>query len=340
MRQVWVTRSGPPEVLEIRAAPLPTPGPGQVRIAVEAIGVNFADIMGRLGLYRDAPAPPFIPGFELAGTVDAVGPGVDQFQPGDPVLAATFFGGYTEAICVPVEFVFRRPPTLSAAQAAGFPVAFLTAYEALIALARVQARDHVLIHAAAGGLGLACVALAKRAGATIYGTASPGKHDFLREQGVHHPIDYRSLDFEQAIMELTGGRGVDIVVDSISGRSWLKSFRALAPTGKLVMCGISAAAPGLRRSPLAVLRFALTTPWFAFHPVTLTTHNKAVAGINLATMFDHIDLLRGWASDMLVWQEAGELPVRVDRTFPLEAAADAHRYIQERKNYGKVILIV
>jgi NADPH:quinone reductase-like Zn-dependent oxidoreductase len=339
MRQIWIMEPGPPDVLQVRQAPIPTPGPGEIRIAVEAVGVNFADIVGRLGIYRDAPPTPYIPGYEVAGTVDAVGPGVESLQAGDPVVAGTYFGGYSESICVPAAFAFKRPDTLTAIQVAGFPVPFLAAYEALVALARVQQGDHVLIHAAAGGLGLACVAIAKRFGATIYGTASPGKHAFLLTRGVQHPIDYRHKDFEHEIAQLSHGRGVDIVVDSISGHSWAKSYRALAPAGKLILCGMTSAAPGMQRSWLALARFALTTPWLMFNPARLTSDNKAVMGINVAKLWTQPDLLRGWAETVLGWVAAGEIDVHVDRTFPFEAAADAHRYIQSRQNTGKVVLV-
>ena len=340
MRQIWITKPGAPDVLQVREAPIPTPGPGEVRIAVEAVGVNFADIMGRLGIYRDAPATPFIPGYEVAGTVDALGPGVDSLAVGDPVMAGTYFGGYSEVLCVPATFAFPRPDSLSAEQAAGFPVAYLTAYEALVALARVQPGDHVLIHAAAGGLGLACVEIAKRAGATIYGTASPGKHAFLLARGVQHPIDYRNQDFEREIARLSHGRGVDIVIDSIGGHSWAKSYRALAPTGKLIMCGMSSAAPGARRSWFAMARFALSTPWLLFNPAKLSSDNKAAMGVNVAKLWTQPDLLRSWADAMSAWVAAGEIDVHLDRTFPFEAAADAHHYIQSRQNMGKVVLVI
>ncbi len=338
MRQIWITKPGPPEVLQLREAPVPTPGPGEVRIAVGAVGVNFADIMGRLGIYRDAPKTPFIPGYEVAGTVDAVGTGVNGLREGDPVMAGTYFGGYSESLCVPAAFVYPRPQSLTVAQAAGFPVPFLTAYEALVALARIRSGDHVLIHAAAGGLGLACVAIAQRFGATIYGTASAGKHAFLLARGVQHPIDYRHKDFEREIARLSPGHGMDVVVDSIGGNSWAKSYRALAPAGKLIMCGMSSAAPGTRRSLPALIRFALTTPWLMFNPVRLTSDNKAVMGVNVAKLWTQPDLLRCWADEVLAWVAEGEIDVHVDRTFPFEAAAEAHRYIQSRQNTGKVVL--
>ncbi len=338
MRQVWITKPGPPDVLQLRDGPTPQPAPGEVRIAVEAIGVNFADVVGRLGVYRDAPKIPYVPGYEVTGRVEALGAGVDESLRSQPVIALARFGGYSDMICVPAAQVFPRPASMPVEQAAGFSVAYLTAYAGLVAQARIQASDSVLIHAAAGGLGLAAVALARIHEATIYGTASPGKHAFLREHGVQHPIDYRNHDFERVVRDLTGGRGVQIALDSIGGRSWLKSYRALAPTGRLVITGVTALAPGARRSLWGLLKFALATPWFRFNPASLANDNKGVSGVNMATLWGEETMLRGWMDRLLGWYAAGDLPVHVDQVFPLEAAADAHRYLHERRNIGKVIL--
>jgi NADPH:quinone reductase-like Zn-dependent oxidoreductase len=339
MRQVWVIRAGGPEVLRVQRAPLPHPLPGEVRVRVAAMGVNFADIMGRLGIYPDAPRPPYVPGYEVAGRIDAVGEGVDPERVGQQVLALTQFGGYSEAVCVPALAAVPRPDGMAVEQAASFMVPYLTAYAALIELARVRPGDAVLIHAAAGGVGLAAVDLCRRAGATIYGTASASKHEFLRARGVEHPIDYRRVDFERAVRDLTGGRGVDIALDSVGGRSWLKSFRSLAPAGRIVLHGVSAMAPGPRRSWWAAARTVLSIPWIAFNPVALTSANKGVMGVNLAKLWPQATLVRGWAETLLSWFAAGELHPHVDRTFDLAEAAAAHRMLQERRNIGKLVLL-
>lgn len=338
MRQVWVTKAGPPDVLQVREVPEPQPAPGEVRIAVEAVGVNFADIMGRLGLYPDAPRIPFVPGLEVAGRIDALGAGVDPARAGQDVLALVRYGGYSEKVCAPADQVLPRPATLAVEEAAAFPVAYLAAYAGLVALAGIKPGESVLIQAAAGGLGLAAVNLARLFDATIYGTASASKHDFLRAQGVHHPIDYRRLDFEREVRRLTDGRGVQIALDSIGGRSWLKSYRALAPMGRLVIIGVSAMAPGLRRSPWGLLRFALGVPWLRFNPVALANDNKGVLGVNLGRLWDARAMLAPWMAQLLAWHAEGRLSVHVDRAFALADAAEAHRYLQGRQNTGKVIL--
>ena len=338
MRQVWISKAGAPDVLQVRDAPDLQPGAGEVRVAVEAIGVNFADVMGRLGIYPDAPRLPYVPGYEVAGRIDAVGAGVDAGRVGEEVLALTRFGGYAEQVCVAVEQVLPRPAGMTVEEAAGFPVAHLTAYDALVVMAGVKPGEAVLIHAAAGGLGLAAVGIARQFGATIYGTASASKHDFLRSEGVQYPIDYHHEDFERAVGRLTGGRGVQIALDSIGGRSWLKSYRALGPTGRLVIVGVSAMAPGKRRSPWGIARFALGVPWLRFNPVSLANDNKGVLGVNMGRLWDQRLLLRDWMQQVLTWGDSGKIRVHVDRVFPLEQAADAHRYLQERRNIGKVIL--
>lgn len=337
MRQVWITRAGAPEVLQVRDLPTPEPRPGEVRLAVQAAGVNFADLVGRLGLYPDAPRIPYVPGYEIAGQVDALGPGVESLAPGQDVFALVRFGGYADCVCVPADQVLPRPAGMTVEQAAAFPVSYLTAYAGLVALGGLRHGEHVLIHAAAGGVGQAAVDLARLFEATVYGTASPAKHDFLRARGVHHPLPYRG--FAREIDRLTGGRGVTLAMDAIGGRSWMQSFRALGAGGRLVIGGVTSLTPSARRSPWGMLRFALQTPWLAFNPVSLANANKGVLGINLGRLWDRRDLLRGWLDQLLAWYAEGHLRVHVDRAFPLEDAAAAHHYLHERRNMGRVVLL-
>lgn len=339
MRQVIITKAGSPEVMRVVDAPTPEPKRGEVRIRVAAAGVNFADVMGRLGIYPDAPKIPYVPGYEIAGTVDALGEGVDTVRIGDEVIALVRFNGYSEVICTPAEQTFPKPAGLSMEQAAGFPVGYLTAYGALVALAGIKPGERVLIHSAAGGVGLSAVKIASIFGATIYGTASPSKHDFLRTWGVHHPIDYRSRNFEKEIKRLTDGHGVQIALDSIGGRSWLKSYRCLSPMGRLVIHGVSAMAPRPGRSLWGVVKTLAGTPWLNFNPIFLANANKGVLGLNLGHLWDHQEIVRGWADQLLAWTGQGLLDVHVDRVFKLEEAAQAHRALQERTCKGKVILV-
>lgn len=339
MRQIWIPRTGPPEVLELREAPDPLPGAGQLRIRVEAAGVNFADVMGRLGAYPDLPPLPVVPGYEVAGRIDAVGQGVGTDWIGRGVLALTRFGGYADTVCLPESQVFVRPAEMTAPQGAAFPVNYLTAYQLIEVMGGLRPGETVLIHSAGGGVGIAALQLARRIGAHVIGTASAAKHDELKALGVEHCIDYTQEDFEERVRELTAGRGVELVVDAVGGASFKKSFRALAPSGRLGMFGMSAAITGKQRSRLGLLRTILATPWFHFDPLTLMNHNKGVFGVNLGRLWGEIDRLSSWMETLLEHFVTSEVRPRVAASFPFEDAAQAHHYLQDRKNLGKVLLI-
>jgi NADPH:quinone reductase-like Zn-dependent oxidoreductase len=337
MRQVWITRVGPPEVLELREAPDPAPRAGEVRIRVRAVGINFADIMARLGLYQDAPKLPTVVGYEVAGDVDAVGAGV-SLAAGTRVLAMTRFGGYSDVVCVPAAQAVPLLEGMSYEEGAALPVNYLTAYQMLVQMGSVKEGERVLIHSAAGGVGLASTDLCRIHGAEVFGTASSGKHAMLRERGVAHPIDYRQQDYEKEIERLTGGRGVHIVLDAMGGEHWKKGYRCLAPTGRLVMFGLSNAATGKSRSRLSLARTLLRTPLFSFPPPKLINDNKALIGVNLGHLWDESEMLLGWLQRILGWYRDGQVRPTVGKTFPLAEAAAAHHYIQDRKNVGKVVL--
>jgi NADPH:quinone reductase-like Zn-dependent oxidoreductase len=339
MRQVWITRVGPPETLQVREAPDPTPDAGQVRVRVEASGINFADISARLGFYPDAPKPPCVVGYEVAGKIDAVGAGIDPARVGEDVLALTRFGGYSDVVVVPAAQATRRPPGLDAARAAAIPVNYLTAYQMLLGMGRIQPGDRVLIHQAAGGVGLAAIDVCEVVGGIeTYGTASASKHDFIRSRGLKHPIDYRTRDYEEEVLRLTGGRGVDLILDPIGGDSWKKGLRLLAPTGRLVCFGMSSVATGKERSLISGLKALASIPWFQVNPMSLMNGNKGVLGVNLGHMWDEADRLGDWMERILGWFAEGKVRPHVDRTFRFDEAPAAHAYIQERRNIGKVLL--
>jgi NADPH:quinone reductase-like Zn-dependent oxidoreductase len=336
MRQVVIPRYGAPDVLEVREQPDPVPGEGQVRIRVRASGVNFADLLARMGLYPDAPKPPVVVGYEVAGHVDAAGPGVSGITAGDRVLALTRFGGYADTIVVPAEFVFPVPTDLSDAEAAAIPVNYLTASVALYRMANLAAGETVVVHHAGGGVGIAATQLARLRRARIIGTASTGKHDALRSFGVDHAIDYRLEDVGREVRRLTNGRGADVVLDAIGGASFAASYRMLAPLGRLVMFGVSSMAPGDRRSWWRAAGALVRMPRFA--PLSLIHGNRGVFGLNLGHLWGERRQLGG-AIDLLLSEfGAGRLKPVVSRTFPLERAADAHRFLHRRGNIGKVLL--
>ena len=217
MRQIWITRTGAPEVLAVKEAPDPQPKAGEVRVRVEASGINFADILGRMGLYPDQPPIPVVPGYEVSGRVDTVGPGVEGDWTGRDVIAMTRFGGYADTVCVPVNQVFARPAGMSALEGAAVPVNYFTAWQLVVVMGGLKRNETVLVHSAGGGVGIAATQIAKHLGAQVIGTASASKHAQLRTLGVDHLIDYRTEDFETRTREITSGRGVELILDAVGG---------------------------------------------------------------------------------------------------------------------------
>ena len=335
MRQAVIPRHGAADVFEMRESADPVPGEGQVRIRVRAAGINFADILARIGLYPDAPPPPVVVGYEVAGVVDAVGHGVTSPHEGDRVVALTRFGGYADSVVVPASQAYRFPDRLSDAEAAAVPVTYLTAALALYRMAALTCGETVLVHNAGGGLGIAATQLARLRRATVIGTASAHKHDALRSFGVDHAIDYRNANVEAEVKRLTKGRGVDVVLDPIGGASFGASYRMLAPLGRMVMLGLSSMS-GEKRNTWRVLR-----SWWAMKPfdaLSLINRNRGVYGLNIGHLWDERRQLQPLMELMLTELSAGRLVPIVARTFPLERAADAHRFIQARSNIGKVVL--
>jgi synaptic vesicle membrane protein VAT-1 len=339
MRQIWIARAGPPEVLEVREAADPEPKAGEVRIRVEASGINFADILGRMGMYPDQPPIPVVPGYEVGGRVDAVGAGVEGNWAGRDVLAMTRFGGYADTVCVPANQVFARPAGMSASEGAAIPVNYFTAWQLIVVMGSLKRNETVLVHSAGGGVGIAATQIAKHLGARVIGTASASKHAELRALGVDQLIDYRTEDFETRTREITNGRGVELILDAVGGESWKKGYRILAPTGRLGMFGISAAASGKERNMLGMLALLANTPWFQFNPLSLMNANKGVFGVNLGHMWGEIDRIREWADRIFDLWTQGVVKPKIARSFRFDEAPQAHHFIQDRRNIGKVVLV-
>jgi synaptic vesicle membrane protein VAT-1 len=338
MRQVWIDRYGPPEVLRLREAPVPKPGKSEILIKVAAAGVNFADLLARTGIYPDAPKPPCVVGYEVAGEVEALGSSVASFLVGDRVLAPTHFGGYSSYVCIPEDQAFPLPPSFGFAEGAALPVTYLTAYQLVIAMGRVQRGETILVHSAAGGVGLSVIDLAAIIGARVIGVASAAKHDFLRTRGLAGIIDARATDIASRVMELTDDVGVDLALDANGGRSWRESYGCLKPTGRLGVYGLSAAVK-LGGRWLPALRALAGVPWFRFNPLAVMNDNRGIFGVNLRHIWEDFNLARLWMNKILEWQTQGKITPVVDRSFPLADAPSAHRYLQNRSNIGKVVLL-
>ncbi len=338
MRAIWITRSGGPEVLEVRESPDPQPKPGEVRIRVAAAGLNFAEVMAQQGLYPDAPKPPCVVGYEGAGIVDAVGEGVDALHEGARVLFVCRFGAHASVVCVPSAQVLTIPDDMSFECAAALPVNYLTAHHMLLEIARVRPGDHVLVHMAAGGVGTAALQICRAVGGiTTYGTCSESKHDYARAQGLDHAIDYRKVDYSEALLRLTDGQGVHYVLDALGGRDWKKGYRLLRPGGLLIAFGVANTNTNGRRNLLHVVNELIRSPWIT--PYGLMNDNRGYAGVNFGKLWDHIPLLRRQLEHVLAWHQQGKLAPHVGARFKFSEAGAAFEYLALGKNVGKVVLI-
>ncbi len=337
MRQVVTTANGGVEVLKVQEAPDPTPKKGQVVIDVKAAGLNFADILARQGLYPDGPTKPCVMGYEVAGVVGAVGEDVNQDLLGKAVVAMTRFGGQSEKVLVSAQQLFAKPESLGFEEAAAIPVNYLTAWALMYVMGSLREGESVLIHNAGGGVGLAAIDIARKIGAVSYGTASPGKHEFLRQRGLDHPIDYRNQDWLPALKKLTDGRGVDLVLDPIGGVHWKKSYAALRHTGRLGMFGVSAASANGLKGKLKLIKAAAQMP--KFHPLGLLNKNRGVFGLNLGHMWHEPEKVAAWMKAIIDGVKEGWVRPHVDKAFPFAQTGEAHSYMEGRKNIGKVVLI-
>ena len=275
MRAVWITGHGGPGALQVRETADPVPGQGQVRIRVSAAGLNFADVMAAQGLYPDAPKPPCVVGYEVAGVIDALGAGSAGLAAGQRVLAMTHFGGHSDVVCVPTDQALPIPEAMSFETAAALPVTYLTAYHMLFRVASVRPGERILVHMAAGGVGTAVLQLCRTMDdLVVFGTASAGKHDVLRAEGCTHPIDYHATDYAAEVRRLTGGEGVDVVLDPLGGNDWRKGLKLL----RLVAYGLANLASGPRRRPAHMAAQLLGGP--VLTPIQLMNQNRTVGGAN------------------------------------------------------------
>jgi NADPH:quinone reductase-like Zn-dependent oxidoreductase len=330
MRAVVITEHGGPEVLKVQDRPDPPVGPGEVRIAVKAAGINFADTLARTGLYPDAPKVPCVVGYEVAGEVESVGDGVESVKAGDRVLAGTRFNGQAELVTVAETMVYA------------LPVNYATAQAGLVVMAGLKQGERVLIHAAAGGVGISATQIAKRIGAEVFGTASASKHSAIREQGVDHAIDYRSQDFAEEVRRLTDGEGIDVAFDALGPSSFRKDYRLLRSGGRLIMYGASEVQTGERRSVPTALRTLAKSPFSSmpwWKGLGVMNENKGVFGLNMLSWWDAEGSLDRVIEPLLPALEAGQLKPVVAAAFSFDRAPDAHRFIAERRNIGKVVLV-
>ena len=337
MRQIVTTANGDIDVLKVQENADPTPRDDEVVIRVRAAGLNFADILARQGLYPDGPPKPCVMGYEVSGIVDRAGKNVDSSLVGKSVVAMTRFGGQSELVAVKATQIFEKPTKFTFEQAAAIPVNYLTAYALLIVMGSLHEGESVLIHNAGGGVGLAALDIAKNVGAVTYGTASASKHQFLKERGLDHPIDYRKQDWQPELQKLTNGLGVDLIIDPIGGGHWKKSYASLRHTGRLGMFGVSTASANGISGKFKMLKAAIQMPWF--HPLALLNKNRGVFGLNLGHMWHEPEKVAVWMREILRGVDEKWIQPHVDQVFSFADAGKAHRRLEERKNIGKVVLV-
>ncbi|MBX3246316.1 MAG: zinc-binding dehydrogenase [Myxococcales bacterium] len=340
--RIVIHRAGSYEQLRVESHPAPRPKAGEVAIDVKATGVNYADVIVRMGLYASAKELvgwPITPGFEVAGVVRELGEGVTDLEVGDRVVAGLLFGGYASAVVAPRRQVWRLPDALSFEEGAGIPAVYLTGWFALHFLAHPRRGDRVLVHSAAGGVGSVLVQMAKRLGCEVTGVVGRAeKVDVARELGCDHVIDKSSEDL-WARAKAISARGFDVVLDANGVETLAKSYAHLRPAGKLVVYGFATMMPktgGKPSYPKLALDW-LRTP--RFNPLDLTNQSKSVLAFNLSYLFDRMDLLGEAMEDVLAWIARGELKPPATTTYPLDQVAEAHRHIESGKSTGKLILI-
>ncbi len=343
MRAVVITKHGGAGVLQVQERPDPALEPGEVRIAVAAAGVNFADVMARMGLYPDAPKTPCVVGYEVAGTILEVGDGPigdrghrgqrqwSDLAVGQRVVAGTKFGGYASQAVVPASDVLALPDELSFEQGAAIPVNYATAWAGLIGYGSLQPGERVLIHSAAGGVGIAATQIAKRADAEVYGTASPGKHARITELGVDHALDYTRSGWERGLPKF------DMIMDAVGGSSFRRDYSLLRPGGRLVAFGASALVTGQRRNLFAALRTVARMP--RFNLIKQMSESKAVIGLNMLSLWKDRETLEPWIAPLRQMLDDGTIKPVLAGAFGFEDASAAHTMITERRNVGKVVLV-
>lgn len=343
MKKVVIHRSGSYRRLEIEEHPDLEPGPDEVVIAVEAAGVNYADVVVRMGLYasaRELVGFPITPGFEVAGTVLRIGPTVSRLKPGDRVLAVTLFDGYATQVRVRQELAFVIPENIETAVAAGFPTVFLTAWYALIELCRLRRAMRVLVHSAAGGVGGALVQIAAQTGCEVTGVVGAShKLEAARRHGAKAVIDKSSEPLWPAA-ERHAPKGYDVILDANGVSTLAQSYRHLRPSGRLVIYGFHSMMPkqGGRPSWGKLAVDWVRTP--RFNPLQLTNDNKSVMAFNLSYLFERLDILDEAMTDLFSWLRTGRIwPHTVER-IPFFEVAEAHRKIESGRTVGKLVLIM
>lgn len=339
MKAAVVTRYGGPEVLELREVPVPTLAAGQILVRVRAIGLNFADVFGRLGVYPNTPPPPFVPGLEFAGDVAAVAPDVSKFRGRERVMGYSRLGSHAEYVALGAHYAMPIPGAMSYEEAASFLATGMSAYHGLVRLACLRKGEKLLLHAAAGGVGLAALQIARRIGAEVFATAGTDeKIEIARRYGADHAVNYREVDFAGEVTRLTAGYGVDVVMDSVGGDVFRKGWKLLAEMGRYVLFGVSSVTgKGAINRIKAAAAFSVMRPIF---PPSLMSANKGIFGFNLGTLTRKETYFGEAAREILRYYDEGVLRPVIGRRFSFDEIVEAHAFLQTRQSTGKVVVSV
>ena len=336
MKRIEYIKYGGPEVLVVKDFTLDNPKDNEVQIKTSFAGINFAEIMTRMGLYPGAPKPPSPIGGEASGIIEKVGKDVSNFKVGDKVMAFAPFNSYSSHINVNENMLINLPESFTMEQGAAFPVIYMTAYMMMFDLGNLKENEIFFIQGAGGGVGTAAIQLAKAAGAKIIGTSSAWKHERLKAMGVDCCIDYNNENVKEKIMTYTDGYGVDLIIDPVGGKQWKESYEMLSPMGKLIVYGNQNLVKGNTRSIIALIKEMLTMP--KMKPYEMIGKNKAIMGYHLGRLKGAEHKIKRAIEGISLMIQAGKVDPVVGKVFSFDQASDAHAYIQERKNFGKVLL--
>lgn len=334
MKAVFLIRKGEAaKAFEIREIPVPRPHTGQVLVKVEAFGLNFADVMARKGMYKEAPPLPCVLGYDVAGTIAATGDGVTNVKTGDRVTGMTRFGGYAEFALTDARAVTIIPATLDVTTATAMATQYCTAYFAAAEMVNLYPGNKVLVQSGAGGVGTALIEYAKYKKCEIFSTAgSESKLQHLKNSGVHHAINYSEQDFENEIKKITQGKGVDVIFDAVGGKSVKKGFRCLASAGRIVCFGAAdMSGKNLIGKLIAALNFGI------YHPVMFMVASKSMIGINMLRVGDdHPETLRRCLEAVATLREDGVFNPAPGKTFQVSEISAAHEFLENRRSIGKL----
>jgi NADPH2:quinone reductase len=336
VRAIVLDRHGGPDVLRVRPIPDPTPGPGEVRVCVEGIGVNYAEVLSRKGIYGWTPRMPYTLGMEATGTIDALGPDVLHRALGERVIVGAQHGAYAERIVVPSRQALPAIADFSTEESAALAVNYLTAWVALIEMARLRPGDRVLVTAAAGGVGTAAIQIATRFGCATVGLAgSDAKLETIRSLGAESAVNYRRSDFEEHLRTAAGSHRFDVVVELVGGHAFRAVWPVLAPFGRVVVAGFSSLRL-TRWNPLSWLRTWRDLPRADIRTLAPSSHGLMATHIGYL-LDDPPRLARVWEELMAFVALHGIRPV-VGATFTFEQMGEAHRLLESRRSVGKIVV--